>query len=96
MPTSKPRMMITFNDEELKEQVETFRFDNRYKSQNEALIALINRGFEALAGTYEEPPTLTEDELLLIQEYRVAPEPIKQAAHNILWPYLEQEEKSRA
>ena len=89
MPTNNPRITFTISDE-LLEQVDEFRYSNRIKNQTQALIALINRGFEALAGTSEEPPKLTEDELLLIQEYRVAPEPIKQAAHNILWPYLEQ------
>lgn len=95
MPTSNPRITFTLSDELLK-MVDDYRYTNRIKNQTQAIIALINKGFEALAGNYYEPPTLTADEEQLLAGYRAAPEPIKQAAHNILWPYLEQEEKSRA
>lgn len=95
MPTSNPRITFTLSDELLK-MVDDYRYTNRIKNQTQAIIALINKGFEALAGNYYEPPTLTADEEQLLAEYRAAPQPIKDAAHNILWPYLEQEEKSRA
>ena len=95
MPTNNPRISFALSTELLKE-IDEYRYSHRIKNQTQAIIQLINRGFEAIAGTYEEPPKLTNDEELLISEYRAAPQPIKQAAHNILWPYLEQEEKSRA
>ena len=50
MPTIKPRCTITFEDEELRERIDTFRFENRYRSQNDAIMALINSGIEALTG----------------------------------------------
>lgn len=50
MPTQKPRTMITFNDEELYKAVDEYRFEHRFRSQNEALMALINKGIEVLTG----------------------------------------------
>lgn len=95
MPTDKPRISFALTDELLRE-IDEFRYENRIKNQTQAIIALINRGFEAMAGTYTEPPKLTADEEQLIAEYRAAPKEIQNAAHNILWPYLERPEKSRA
>lgn len=37
MPTDKPRTMITFKDKELHERVEAYRFEKRFKSQNDAI-----------------------------------------------------------
>ena len=95
MPTENPRISFALSTDLLKE-IDEYRYTHRIKNQTQAIIALINKGFEALAGNYYEPPTLTADEEQLLAEYRAAPQPIKQAAHNILWPYLEQKEKSRA
>lgn len=50
MPTIKPRCTITFDDEQLRERIDEFRFTNRYRSQNDAIMALINRGIESLTG----------------------------------------------
>ena len=47
MATEKPRYSITL-EQELFDQVEDFRFENRYKNRNEATIALIKLGLEAL------------------------------------------------
>ena len=63
MPTQKPRTMITFNDKELYERVNTFRFEGRYKSQNDALMVLIDKGIKALTG-----------EVLTIPKEEVSPE----------------------
>lgn len=95
MPTNNPRITFTVSDDLLRE-IEDFRFDKRIKNQTQAIITLINMGFETLGDKEEEPPLYTEDELLLIAEYRAAPQGIKEAAHNILFPYLERPEKSRA
>jgi len=95
MPTTNPRITFTISDS-LMEEIDEFRYSHRIKNQTQAIIALINRGFEAMAGTYTEPPKLTADEEQLITEYRAAPKEIQNAAHNILWPYLERPEKSRA
>ena len=47
MATEKPRYSITL-EQELFDQVEDFRFENRYKNRNEATITLIKLGLEAL------------------------------------------------
>ena len=74
MPTTKPRTMITFNDKQLFERVNTFRFDNRYKSQNDAIMALLDRGIEiALSETGEtEAIKLTEEDISVLTAYRNA------------------------
>ena len=60
MPTQKPRTMITFNDEGLYKAVDEYRFEHRFRSQNEALMDLLNKGIEALTG---EAPTKPKDEI---------------------------------
>lgn len=95
MPTKNPRVSFALTDELLRE-IDEYRYTNRIKNQTQAIISLINRGLEVLAGTYTEPQKLSLDEEQLIAEYRAAPQEIKAAAHNILFPYLERPEKSRA
>ena len=79
MPTQKPRTMITFNDEELFKMVDEFRFENRYKSQNEAIMALIDRGIEVLLHTQTAKPVekLSEEDKRVLNAYRAA-DPIYQ------------------
>lgn len=60
MPTIKPRCTITFEDEELRDKIDTFRFENRYRSQNDAIMALINRGIEVLTGEVITKPKTEE------------------------------------
>lgn len=97
MPTKKPRTMITFNDENLYEQVKTYRFEHRFKSQNDAVMDLLNKGIKAALGeTLVETCTFSADEQQLIAEYRTAPTQIKEAAHNILAPYIASRTKNRA
>lgn len=47
MPTNKPRFTVTMSDEML-QQIDDFKFANRYKTQNQAVIALVRRGIEEL------------------------------------------------
>jgi metal-responsive CopG/Arc/MetJ family transcriptional regulator len=47
MATDKPRYSITVDDE-LFDQIEDFRFNNRFQSRNKATVELIRLGFEAL------------------------------------------------
>ena len=56
MSTEKPRYSITL-EPDLFEQVETFRFDNRYQTRNQATIALIRLGLEAVNIQKEREPT---------------------------------------
>ena len=86
MPTNKPRTMITFNDEELFEQINTYRFENRFKSQNEALMDLINKGIEVLMGEApkQEDEEQTPEEKRLLHAFRSADPIYKNVALEIL------------
>lgn len=74
MPTNKPRTMITFNDQCLFEQVNSYRFDNRFKSQNDAIMDLIDRGIDIVMGKPTEKPVveLSEEETSMLAAYRAA------------------------
>ena len=47
MPTEKPRYSITVDDEML-QQIDDFRFENRFNSRSQATTELIRLGLEAL------------------------------------------------
>ncbi|MFQ8599486.1 MAG: hypothetical protein ACLSAP_02095 [Oscillospiraceae bacterium] len=47
MATEKPRYSITV-DNDLFEQIEDFRFSNRFQTRNQATVELIRRGLDAL------------------------------------------------
>ena len=53
MATSKPRYSITL-DEELFKEVEDFRFEHRFQNRNDATIALIRLGLEAIKKQQKE------------------------------------------
>jgi len=46
MPTEKPRVTITMSKERL-EEIETYRFDNKFKNQTQAILSLIEKGLES-------------------------------------------------
>lgn len=86
MPTTKPRTMITFSDEELREKVDTYRFEHRFKSQNDAIMALIDKGIEVLMS--ETPAELTEvlstEDKRVLKAYHAALPVIQSAALQML------------
>lgn len=45
MPTNRPRYTIIVDDE-LLNQIDDFRFNNRYPSRSAATLALIHKGIE--------------------------------------------------
>ena len=45
MPTKKPKVLITFN-EQLLNRVDDFRFENRINTRSEAIRRLINEGLK--------------------------------------------------
>jgi hypothetical protein len=79
MPTNKPRAMITFNDEELYNAVDEYRFTHRFRSQNEAVMDLINKGIEKLIGETPIEPAekLTDEDRRILIAYHAA-EPVYQ------------------
>lgn len=76
MPSRKPRFMVTV-DEDLLAKIEDYRFNNRCKSQTQAINQLIDRGISVLMADIEakkeEPVTmdgLGEDERRFIEVWR--------------------------
>lgn len=61
MATEKPRYSITV-DNELFEQIEDFRFSNRFQTRNQATVELIRRGLEALRKEKEASENDSETE----------------------------------
>ena len=86
MPTTKPRCTVTFEDERLRELVDEFRFENRYKSQNDAIMALINKGIEVLTGEVVSKPReeLTKEDKRVLRAYHSALPVIQSAALKML------------
>lgn len=98
MPTNKPRAMITFNDEELYKAVDEYRFAHRFRSQNEAVMDLINKGIEVIMGeTPVEPAEKMSDEDRRVLNAYHAAEPIYQEiALEILENHQAEAKKNRA
>lgn len=47
MPTDKPRITVVVDDEML-QQIEDFRFENRYPSRSASMVELIRLGIEQI------------------------------------------------
>lgn len=54
MPTNKPRVTITMSDEQL-ERIEKYRFDHKFKNQTQAILSLIEDGFNFLSSKTDDP-----------------------------------------
>lgn len=98
MPTQKPRTMITFNDEELFKAVDEFRFENRFRSQNEAVMALINKGIESIMGTEKIEPAekLSDEDREVLNAYHAADPVSRLYAMHILKMEMPEKKKNRA
>lgn len=92
--------MITFNDEKLYKAVDEYRFEHRFRSQNEALMALINKGIEVLMG--ETPADnipsekLTDEDRCVLRTYHDAEPVYQEIALELLANHKAMREKSRA
>ena len=99
MPTIKPRCTITFDDEELRDKIDTFRFENRYRSQNDAIMALINKGIEVLTGEVVAKPKVEEiskEDRRVLNAYHEADDSAKFFALQILESNPVEKKKNRA
>lgn len=54
MSTTKPRYTVSV-DEELFQQIEDFRFENRYQTRSEATVELIRLGLEQIKKDQGKP-----------------------------------------
>ena len=99
MPTIKPRCTITFEDEELRDKIDTFRFENRYRSQNDAIMALINRGIEVLTGEVVTKPKteeISKEDRRVLTAYHSADDSAKFFALQMLENNPAEKKKNRA
>ena len=98
MSTTKPRAMITFNDEALYKAVNEYRFANRFKSQNEAVMDLINKGIEKLMGDalIEPAEKLSDEDRQVLNAYHAAEPVYQEIALEILENHQAKKEKNRA
>ena len=66
MPTNNPRFTVTIPSD-MYEEIEQYRFNQKFKSQNSALIALVEEGLRALEAeglqNEEKAPAQSEQEL---------------------------------
>ena len=67
MPTMNPRITITVS-EELMQRIDEYRFTNRMRNQTQAIVSLINIGFEALSEGKVQPK-FSEEEVHIIELY---------------------------
>ena len=98
MPTNKPRAMITFNDEELYKAVDEYRFTHRFRSQNEAVMDLINKGIEKLMGETPIEPAekLSDEDRQVLNTYHAADPVYQGIALEILENHQAEKKKNRA
>jgi len=69
MPTDKPRITITIDEETMK-TVEEFRYSNRYSSQTQAFLELIKIGLEAVGRTpIKRTPVFSKQAIQIARTY---------------------------
>ncbi len=57
MATTRPRYTVSV-DKDLFEQIENFRFENRYNTRSDATVELIRLGLETLKKQYKDNEVL--------------------------------------
>lgn len=70
MPTEKPRFSITL-DEALADKIDNYKFTHRMKNQTQAVVSLIEKGFESLHSEHyktEKSPAPEDAEDLISME----------------------------
>ena len=75
MPTEKPRFTITL-DEELANKIDNYKFTHRMKNQTQAVVSLIEKGFDSLHADHRKTekspaPEDAEDSELSLDEIKV-------------------------
>ena len=88
MPTTNPRFTVTIPTD-LFDEIEQFRFSRKYKSQNSALIALVEEGLKSVRSSHGQiektAPAKTEQKLSEIDKKLLAyPEDVKQMVAALL------------
>lgn len=75
MPTDKPRITITMSNEQL-ERIDEYRYSGRMKNQTQAILSLIDKGFDVLASsntslskTNKKAPSVSDEAMRMAHDY---------------------------
>lgn len=74
MPTEKPRITITMSNEQL-ERIDEYRYSGRLKNQTQAILSLIEKGYDALtsdtsaAPTSKKAPSISDEAMRIARDY---------------------------
>lgn len=68
MPTEKPRVTFTISKEQLAE-LESYRFEHRYKNQTQAVLSLLEKGLADLEGGDKKAPSYSDGAMKLADDY---------------------------
>lgn len=74
MPTEKPRITITMSNEQL-ERIDEYRYSGRLKNQTQAILSLIEKGYDALtsdtsaAPTSKKAPSISDEAMRMARDY---------------------------
>ena len=74
MPTEKPRITITMSNEQL-ERIDEYRYSGRLKNQTQAILSLIEKGYDALtsdtsaAPTSKKTPSISDEAMRMARDY---------------------------
>ena len=97
MPTMNPRITFTVSEETMK-AIDEYRFSHRLRNQTQAILSLIDIGFNVLQGNEPIEPAekLSDEDRQVLDAYHAA-DPIYQGiALEILESHQAKKEKNRA
>lgn len=94
MPTENPRITFTLSREMLC-RIDEYRFDNRIKSQTQAIVSLIEKGLDVLNGS-NYSVEINNKERRLLAAYHDADERAQADALDMLLKYPKKESANHA
>ena len=68
MPTEKPRVTFTISQDKL-DRVDSYRFDNKFKNQTQAILALIEKGLSDFEPKKQNAPLYSDEAMKLAKDY---------------------------
>ena len=95
MSTDNPRITFTLSNE-MKERVDAYRFANRIKSQTQAIVTLMDRGFELMNYVRQTEESFSDEDRRLLSAYHAAEPTARQFALEMLENHPAKAEERRA
>ena len=94
MPTTNPRITFAVSEDIMK-RIDEFRFENKLRNQTQAIVTLINLGFESLSEGKLQP-RFTEEQIRVFDAYNAADPVYQEVALEILESHPIEKKKNRA